>query len=227
MGISNIFIPRGALNFLMDVDTAILNRRSIRNYKVDKSVPNETVAEILDIARFAPSSGNLQNWKVILVADPGRKEELANAALKQKWITTCPVLLVICNNSADVKRLYKDRGETLYSIQNVAVFVNNILLAAHSLGLGTCWIGAFDPDAVKMVLRIPEGVEPEAIVALGYAAEELEAPSRKTIDQFTFFETWGNVEKSFSVFEKGKAKVGEVKSKSKGFFSKIFGKKKD
>lgn len=211
----------------MDVETAILNRRSIRNYKVDKSVSNETIAEILDLARFAPSSGNLQNWKVILVSDPGRKEELATAALKQKWITTSPVLLVICNNLADVKRLYKDRGASLYSIQNVAVFVNNILLAAHNLGLSTCWIGAFDPNAVKMVLRIPEGVEPEVIIALGYAAEELEAPSRKTIDQFTFFETWGNSEKNFGVFEKGKAKVGEVKSKGKGFFSKIFGKKKD
>jgi nitroreductase len=211
----------------MDVENAILNRRSVRNYKSDKSVSNETIAEILDLARFAPSSGNLQNWKVILVSDPGRKEELATAALKQKWITTSPVLLAICNNKADVKRLYKDRGESLYSIQNVAVFTNNILLAAHNLGLSTCWIGAFDPDAVKMVLRLPEGVEPEAIIALGYAAEELEAPSRKTIDQFTFFETWGNVEKSFNVFEKGKAKIGEVKSKGKGFFSKIFGKKKD
>ncbi len=212
----------------MDVENAILNRRSVRNYKVDKSVSNETIAEILDLARFAPSSGNLQNWKVILVSDPGRKEELASAALKQKWITTSPALLVICNNQADVKRLYNDRGKLLYSIQNVAVFTNNILLAAHSLGLSTCWIGAFDPDAVKMVLRIPEGVEPEAIIALGYAAEELEAPSRKTIDQFTFFETWGNVEKSFGAFplEKHKGKVGEVKSKGKSFFSKIF-KKKD
>lgn len=208
----------------MDVEEAIINRRSMRSYLVDKSVSNETIAHILDVAKSAPSSGNLQNWKVIIVSDPGKKEELATAALKQKWITTAPALLVVCNNLSNVKRLYKDRGEFLYSIQNVAAFVQNILLVSHGLGLGTCWVGAFDPEAVKMVLRTPEGVEPEAIIALGYPAEELEAPLRKTIDQFTFFETWGNVEKGFGAFplEKHKGKVGEVKTKGQGFFSKIF-----
>lgn len=208
----------------MDIGEAIVNRRSVRSFRADRSVSNETVAEILDLARFAPSSGNLQNWKVIIVSDAGKKEELATAALKQKWITTAPVLLVVCNNLADVKRLYKDRGEFLYSIQNVATFAQNILLAAHNFGLSTCWVGAFDPDAVKMVLRIPDGVEPEAIVALGYAAEELEAPSRKSVDQFTFFEVWGSAEKGFGAFplEKHKGKVGKVQSKGKGFFSKIF-----
>ncbi len=208
----------------MDVEEAVINRRSVRNYLVDKSISHETIARILDVARFAPSSGNLQNWKVVIVSDPGKKEGLATAALKQKWITAAPVLLVVCNNLADVKRLYKDRGEFLYSIQNVAIFVQNILLVARSFGLGTCWVGAFDPEAVKMALRIPEGVEPEAIIALGYPAEELEAPLRKSVDEFSFFEDWGNTEAGFGVFplEKHKGKVGEVQSKGKGFFSKIF-----
>lgn len=213
----------------MDVKEAITGRRSIRNY-LDKPVPDELVAQVLDVARFAPSSGNLQNWKVVLVSDPDKKSELATAALRQKWITTAPVLLVVCNVLADVKRLYKERGEFLYSIQNIAIFANNILLAAHSLGLGSCWVGAFDPDAVKRVLRIPDGVEPEAIIALGYPVEEVDAPSRKTLEQFVFLETWGSAETGFGPFPLGEHKSrveeagSEVSKKSKGFFGKIFSK---
>lgn len=210
----------------MDVEEAVLNRRSIRNYLPDKPVSNDVIANILDSARFAPSSGNLQNWKVILVSDAEKKSELAAAALKQKWITTAPVLLVVCNSVADVKRLYKERGELLYSVQNVAAFTQNILLLAHNHGMATCWVGAFDPDAVKRVLRIPDGVEPEIIVALGYAAEEIEPPSRKGVDQFVFFETWGNFEKGFGTFplEKHKGKVEEVGKQGKSIFSRLFSK---
>jgi len=210
----------------MDVKEAVVNRRSVRSYQPNKPVPNEIISQILDAARYTPSSGNLQNWKTILVSDSDKKVELATAALRQKWITTAPVLMVVCNNSADVKRLYKDRGALLYSIQNIAAFVQNILLLAHSFGLATCWIGAFDPSAVKRVLRIPDDVEPEAIIALGYAAEEIDTPPRKAIDQITFFETWGKEEKGFGAFplEKHKDKVGEVQKKGKSFFSKIFSK---
>jgi len=211
----------------MDVKEAIKNRRSIRGYQLDKPVSHEVIADILDTARFAPSSGNLQNWKVVVVSNPEKKTELATAALKQKWITNAPVILVICNNLGDVKRLYKDRGEFLYSIQNIATFTQNILLTAHSLGLATCWVGAFDPNAVKRVLRIPDSAEPEAIIALGYAAEEVDVPPRKTVDQITFFELWGSAEKGFGAFpmEKHKGKVKEAQQKGKGFFSKLFSKK--
>ncbi|GAG33101.1 unnamed protein product, partial [marine sediment metagenome] len=201
--------------------------RSIRNYQPNKPVPNELISQILDAARYAPSSGNLQNWKIILVSDSDKKVELATAALRQNWITTAPVLIVVCNDPADVKRLFKDRGELLYSIQNIAAFVQNVLLLAHSFGLATCWVGAFDPNAVKRVLRTPDGVEPEAIIALGYPAEEVDTPQRKTIDQIAFFETWGNAEKGFGAFplEKHKGKVEEVQKKGKGFLGKIFSKK--
>ncbi len=210
----------------MDVKEVVVNRRSVRSY-LPKPVPNEVISEILDTARYAPSSGNLQNWKVILVSDSEKKMELATAALRQKWITSAPVLLIVCNDLSDVKRLYKDRGEFLYSIQNIAAFVQSMLLTAQSLGLATCWVGAFDPDAVKRVVRIPEGVEPEAIITLGYSAEEVDAPPRKAVDQFVFFEQWGSKEKGFGTFplEKHKGKVGEVQEKGKGFLGKLFGKK--
>ena len=210
----------------MDIKELIMNRRSIRNYRTDKPVPHEVLADILNTARFAPSSGNLQNWKVIVVSDSKKKLELATASLKQKWITTAPIVLVICNNHADVKRLYKDRGEFLYSIQNVAAFVQNILLIAQSLGLATCWVGAFDPSAVKRVLRIPDDVEPEVIISLGYTAEEVDSPPRKTVDQFVFFEMWDSAEKGFGVFplEKHKGKVEGIQKKGKSFFGRIFSK---
>ncbi|MBU4502607.1 MAG: nitroreductase family protein [Nanoarchaeota archaeon] len=210
----------------MELKEAIKNRRSIRNYQPDKPVAHDLIADIIDTARYAPSSGNLQNWKVIIISDAEKKDRLATACLRQKWMVNASAILVVCNNIADVKRLYKERGEFLYSIQNIAGFTQNILLTAHSLGLATCWVGAFDPDAVKRVLRIPEGVEPEAIVALGYGIEEVDVPPRKTVDQICFFEVWGSGEKGFGAFplEKHTEKVGQVQQKSKSLFGKIFSK---
>lgn len=213
----------------MDVKEAVVNRRSIRRYQL-KPVPNELVAEVLEAAKYAPSSGNLQNWKVIIVSDEAKKEELATAALKQKWITQAPLLLVVCNEMANAKRLYKERGEKLYAIQNCAAFIQNILLMAQSLGLGTCWIGAFDSNAVKRVLKIPDDVNPDAIISLGYADEEVDTPPKNSLKQLVFFEEWGKTLKEFGTFplEKHKAKVDDAKKavgeKTKGFFGRLFSK---
>jgi len=204
----------------MEVRDAVINRRSIRGYDANKTVSREVIAEILDAARYAPSSGNLQNWKVILVFDPNQKAELASSALRQQWITSAPVLLVICNTVSDVERLYKERGKSLYSIQNVAAFIQNILLLAQDKGLSTCWVGAFDSEGVRRVLRIPDGVEPEAIISVGYGIEEVDVPPKKDVAKFTFFESWGNDETSFGSFPIDKHKTA-VKDKGKSVFDKL------
>ena len=107
-----------------------------------------------------------------------------------------PVYIVICNKLEKIKRFYGSRGELIYSSQNCAAATENILLKAHSLNLGTCWVGAFDEDAIKRILRIPQDIKVEAIITLGYPKETEELPYKYPLENITFFEEWGNTKKS-------------------------------
>ena len=165
-----------------------LGRRSIRKYK-DKEVPLSLIGEIIDLASFAPSSGNLQNWKCVVVTEQEKRQEIASACLQQEWMIEAPVFIVICNDYNDVKEHYGKLGK-LYSIQNCASFAFGILLAAYEYGLGTCWVGAFDNEAVQRILNIPEEMDPEIIITLGYA-EEIKKPSlREDPKFFCYFNAW-------------------------------------
>jgi nitroreductase len=174
----------------MDVFEAILSRRSVRKFKPD-DVSYETIMEILEAARWAPSSGNLQNWYFIVVKDPEKKLKLCKAALGQKFVAEAPVLIVVCSDPRKVEYIYGERGRRLYSIQNVAAAIENLLLAATAKGLGTCWVGAFNESEVKSALEIPDYIEVHAIIALGYPDESPKS-SRRALDEIVFFERWGN-----------------------------------
>jgi len=126
---------------LMEVLDCITTRRSIRKY-LDKPVPWDLVSNVLEAGRFAPSCGNLQNWKFIIVLDDDKRKGLAEASLRQYWMEQAPVLLVVVAEPEKAKRYYGDRGERFYTIQNCAAVATNMMLEAHNLGLGSCWVGA-------------------------------------------------------------------------------------
>lgn len=176
----------------MDIREAIEHRKSIRKYK-DKDVSLKTIGEILAIAKHAPSSGNLQNWRFIIVKDKAKREQLAEASLNQMWMVKAPVYLVICNKIDEIKMLYGKRGEELYSIQNCAIIGAYIMLLARSFGLDSCWVGAFDEEAVKIALGVPdsENLRPEAIITIGYGDENKAKVKRRDIEALSFFEQWG------------------------------------
>ncbi|MBI4448011.1 nitroreductase family protein, partial [Candidatus Woesearchaeota archaeon] len=180
----------------MDVNEAVKKRRSIRRYDEQRKISLDTVGELIDTARFTPSAGNLQNWKIVVVSDEKIKEELAISCVKQMWMATAPIILVICNDLEEIRTLYSKRGETLYSIQNCANIAMTLMLLAKENGLDTCWVGAFDKDAVQRLLGIPDGVEPEIILTLGYGFEtKIYHPRRREVSHFCFFEKWGKKEK--------------------------------
>lgn len=194
----------------MDVKDAIRGRRSIRRYS-GKEVSLDDVAGILELARFSQSSGNLQNWKVVVVTDEKLRVKIAEAAAKQDWMSEAPVHLVVCNDYVQVTETYGKLGK-MFSIQNCAIFAANIMNIAYAEGFGTCWVGSFPADSVKRILGIPdEGVDPEIIITLGYSArEKLEEKSRREIFDFSFFDKWGKKEGGFdkrSFFAKIKEKL--------------------
>jgi len=161
----------------MDLFEAIKGRRSIRAYRPDR-IPDDVLEKVLDAARWAPSAGNCQPWDLIVVNDSKVKKNLCDAALGQDFIEEAPVVVVICANESRSAQVYGERGRRFYCLLDVAAAVQNLLLAAYALNLGTCWVGAFDDGMVAKVLWLPSGVRPVAIVPLGYPDEAPRPPPR-------------------------------------------------
>ena len=141
-------------------------RYSCRAYS-DRKVERDTVLTVLDIVRLAPSACNRQPWK-FLVADSDEQRAAILSSYDREWIRTAPEFIVACG------------------IHDEAW----LCLAATSLGLGTCWVCNFDPKAIAEAFGLPEGVEPVAIIPLGYPAEGVEVPAkkRKELDEIV---KWG------------------------------------
>lgn len=168
---------------------AIRGRRSIRAFK-SQDVPQKVVMELVDAARWAPSAGNIQPWEFIIVRKPEIKKGLVEAALGQAFIEEAPVVIVVCANENRSSQRYGGRGRTLYCLQDTAAAIQNIHLFAHSLRLGSCWIGAFKEEEAREVLKLPEGVRPIAIIPVGYPAEIPPARTRRPISQIVHYETF-------------------------------------
>ena len=168
---------------------AISRRRSIRAFK-SQDVPKDIVKKLLEAGRWAPSAGNIQPWEFIVVRKPGVKRRLVEAALEQTFIEEASLVIVVCANEDRSAEGYGVRGRSLYCIQDTSAAVQNILLAAYSLGLGTCWIGAFNEDEAREVLRIPAGIRPVVIIPVGYPAESPAPRNRRPLSQVVHRETF-------------------------------------
>lgn len=166
----------------MQIIDVIRTRRSIRKYTAE-DVSDDIVRTLIDAARWAPSAGNLQPWDFIVIRVKETKKRLSKIAYDQQFIIEAPVVIVACTNPMHSSSRYGLRGASLYCLMDVAFAIQNILLTAHSLGLGTCVIGAFNEEEVKKILGIPDECRPVAIVPVGYPAEDPKPPMRRTLTQ--------------------------------------------
>ena len=150
----------------MDVMTAIGARRSIRAYS-DKPVEDEKLNKVLEAGRLAPSAKNRQEWKFVVVRDPETRRKLVEAARGQRFLEQAPVVLVACS---DEPTYVMPCGQSAYTV-DVSIAFAFMFLEATELGLGTCWLGAFDEATVKQILGIPPEARVVAMSPLGYPAE--------------------------------------------------------
>lgn len=188
----------------MDVFEAIRTRRSIRVYE-DKPVEEEKLRKVLEAARLAPSAGNRQPWLFIVVKDPKVKEELRLTKERLRPpppkeplprgpprgpprdpIRSAPVIIVGCAPPSE-----SFPGTDFWKI-DVAIALQNLVLAAWEQGLGTCWIGVFhEEEEVKKVLGLPKEARVVAMIALGYPAEKKEpVTDRKPLDAIVRYNHW-------------------------------------
>jgi len=161
---------------LNEVAEIIMGRHSVRAFKPDP-VPREVIDLLLAAGTRAPSAGNLQPWFFAVVENRRLREGLARAA-RQNFVSSAPVCLAVCAEPERSARVYGERGRYLYCYQDTAAAIQNILLTAAGLRLGSCWVGAFDEREVRRLLALPERLRPVALVPLGYP--ERDEPCRCT-----------------------------------------------
>jgi len=156
---------------------ALRERRSCRAY-LPHEIPDKTIAQIISAGTWAPTAGNVQPWYFYVLRDDYLKSKLAEAALQQKFIAQAPVVIVVCADLEKSRQAYGKRGEELYCIQDCAAAAQNMLLAAHSLGLGACWVGAFDEHAVSALIGVLPAQRPLSLLCFGKAGQIAREPGR-------------------------------------------------
>jgi len=161
----------------MKVLEAIETRRSVRKYKPE-ALPDGDLKKILEAARLAPSAGNKQPWRFVVVRDPETKKRLAEAARKQTWTGDAGAMIAALAVSPDHPGVYARWVE-----KDVMTAVEHMVLAAWSLGYGSCWIGAFVEDEVKGILDIPEDMKVIALLPIGVPDQSPEPRGRMPVEE--------------------------------------------
>jgi len=172
----------------MDIVDCIEKRTSIRVFTQDP-VDDSVVMEALRLANLAPSAGNLQARDFVIVRDVGIKRALMEAAYKQDFIRSAPVVIVFCANLGRIKH-YGQRGRDLYCLQDVAAAIENVMLYLASKDLGSVWVGAFDERNAAMALGLPSDIRPVAIVPVGHPAEPGVRRKRLPLESVVHRDRW-------------------------------------
>jgi len=173
----------------MNLLDTIRMRRSIRTYK-KQDLPPGIVEQLLEAARQAPSAGNVQPWEFVVASAQKNKMVLSQAAFGQNDLQEASIVIVVCADEKRAAEAYGVRGKTLYCFQDTAAAIQNILLTACSLGLGTCWIGAFKEDEVRKVINAPPHMRPVALIPVGYPNESPDARPRRPVSEIMHWETF-------------------------------------
>jgi nitroreductase len=194
----------------MDLFEAIKNRRSIRHYKTDP-VDDKKIEAVLEAGRWAPSWGNTQCWRFVVVRDARIRAELADALMKIKLpdkelpnpassaLNTAPVIIVVCAMTGRAGAGYGKPGSEPHYVTDkgdwfmfdTALSVQNMVLAAHAQGLGAVILGAFDAPRVEKALSVPQGYRVVTMFPLGVPEHEGKAPPRKELSEIAFRDKFG------------------------------------
>lgn len=169
----------------MEFSELIEKRYSVRAYKPDP-VEDDKLQQVLQAARLAPTASNRQPFQLIVIRTAGREAELKRI-YNRDWFVQPP--LVICACGIPTQGWVRGNGKN-YNDVDVAIAMDHLILAAANLGLGTCWVGAFDARAAREVLHLPDDVEPIALTPLGYPADQPGPKKRKALSELVRYERW-------------------------------------
>jgi nitroreductase len=169
----------------MDFFELSQQRYSVRAYKPDP-VEESKLQQVLEAARLAPTAANRQPFQIIVIHTAGRQAELKRL-YHREWFSQAPLVIGMCALPAAA---WIRRDGKNYSEIDAAIAMDHLILAAANLGLGTCWVAAFDPVAAREVLQSPDGVEPIAFTPLGYPDDQANPKKRKSLAELVRYEHW-------------------------------------
>jgi len=167
----------------MDFLEVVKSRYSVRGYKPD-SVEPEKLKAILEVARVAPTASNRQAFKIIVIDTAARRNELKKI-YSREWFIEAPVVIGVCSIPGQSWVRSDDKN---YSDVDAAIVMDHIILAATALGLGTCWVGAFNPAAAREVLGLEESWEPVAFTPIGYPQASNPNRPKKPLNELVVYQ---------------------------------------
>jgi nitroreductase len=170
----------------MDFFDVVNKRYSVRSYLPDP-VENEKLQKVLEVGRLAPTAHNNQPFQIIVIRTEGKQEELKQI-YRREWFSQPP--LVLCLSVVKDQGWVRGYDQRSYYQVDAGIVMDHIILAATALGLGTCWIGAFNISAAREFLGLPEGVEPIVFSPLGYPAELPKPRERKPLSELVRYDHW-------------------------------------
>jgi len=173
----------------MDFDKVIEERHSVRSFK-PKKVNFADILEAVDSAIKGPFAGNLNNLQFLIVENSKTITLLAKHT-NQSWVNESPVLVLICSDDTHLENQYGERGKD-YSRQQAGAAINTFILKLADLGIDSCWVGSFDFEIVKEILKIPQNIHIEAMIPAGYEKGKTKKPRKQNLENVLNWETWNN-----------------------------------
>lgn len=169
----------------MEYFDLIKARYSVRSYKTDP-VEKDKLDKILEAARLAPTAANRQPFQLIVINTRDREEELLTI-YRREWFVQAPLLICACGVP---RHSWVRNDRRRYLDVDVAIVMDHLILAATDLGLGTCWIAAFNEHAARRILNIPDEVEPLIFSPLGYPQDTPGEKERKPVTELVRYQGW-------------------------------------
>lgn len=170
----------------MEFFEALKARRSTRQF-TSRPISADEIMRLLDAAISAPNACNMQSWHFYVVTDPAVKAKLAEEEAVAKWATTAPVIFAVCTDANAICQRFGEVGERLFAVQDTAAAIENILLCAADMGLGGCFMGAFDKEKCRSIIGIKDCHKPVALVPVGEPANILPPRPRNPIESAVTF----------------------------------------
>lgn len=175
--------------YVLSVLDVIKARGSIRSYK-DKPIPKQALLDILEAARMAQSADNRQPWEFIVVTDPATKRRLVQAAGNQSFVGEAAAVLVSLANPEQSTPVGPFEGFLI----DLTIAIENMVLTAWDLGIGSCWIGAYNEQKVKELFNVPRNLRVMSLLTLGYPDEKARPKYRKDLNEIVHYQKYGQKE---------------------------------
>jgi nitroreductase len=182
----------------MEFDSVISKRKSVRSFK-DKRVSWKDIIEAVDAACKGPFADGINNLKFLIIEEPEAIEKVAELS-NQLWIAEAPVVVILCSDDSNLEEMHGDRGR-VYSRQQAGAAIENFLLKVTDMGLSSCWVGSYTDELIKTTFQIPNHIQVEAVLPVGYEKGKAPQKKKKDLEHSLFWEKWGDRKRQTFVHE--------------------------